>query len=94
MGYKKETFDLLNQFFELKSIEDLVTLLSKEKGIWQHNYIQGNDNLCQICNEDSDHLNRKKGIDNKDILLSLNERKSPFTTNMRISLKKENQSFK
>jgi hypothetical protein len=58
MGFKVEMINkalFINKDQNL-SIEQMVSLLTVENGVWQHNYIEENG-LCFICGENSNHLN-------------------------------------
>ena len=57
MGFELQMIDMCFCFFNIKSMEEAITYLTKEDGIWQHNYIESENKLCIICNENSDHIN-------------------------------------
>jgi hypothetical protein len=57
MGFELEMIDMCFCFFNIQSIEEAITYLTKDEGVWQHNYIESENKLCIICNENSDHIN-------------------------------------
>ena len=57
MGFELQMIDMCFCFFNIKSMEEAITFLTKDEGIWQHNYIESENKLCIICNENSDHIN-------------------------------------
>lgn len=66
MGYKLEQIDKCFLFFECNSLGQISTYLTKEDGIWQHKFIEGeNKRDCEVCNEYASHLDLKITTDIK-----------------------------
>jgi hypothetical protein len=59
MGFDLEMIELCICFFRINSIDQIINLLTKEEGVWQHEYIEGENKNCVICKEYSDHTNMK-----------------------------------
>lgn len=59
MGFKRETINNIMMFFEPRTIEKVIELMTKHKGVWQHNFIEDEGNRCLICEEEADHLDKK-----------------------------------
>lgn len=56
-GFQAHNIDLLFYFFHINSIEDALTLLSKNiSGVWQHQRINIDSRTCIICDEDTLHI--------------------------------------
>lgn len=73
MAYKEELIDMLNLFFQPQSVEDAIGLMSKDKGVWQHNFIEDEGNKCLICHEETDHIDKKLAKANEDYNYNLIE---------------------
>jgi hypothetical protein len=70
MGYNLKEINKVNKYYKgIDSVEEMISRLSQENGIWQHHYNPNeNTKKCDICGEDSDHLDystykRKKNIE-------------------------------
>ena len=84
MGFNLEMIDMCFCFFTINSIEQAVSMMSKENDIWQHDYIESENNLCNICNEYSDHKNFI--IDKEKKLEKLKELNDSFISKFRSSI--------
>lgn len=71
MGYKEELIDHLNLFFQPQTVEDALDLMSKTKGVWQHNFIEDVGNKCLICHEESDHIDKTSKKNDEDLSFNL-----------------------
>jgi hypothetical protein len=68
IGFPKNMIDMCFCFNNITSLDQAIILMTKEDGIWQHNYIRDENNLCSICGELSDHLDFIISNDNKSSL--------------------------
>jgi len=84
MGFNFEMIDMCFCFFTIQRIEQAVQMMSKENEIWQHNYIQSENNLCIICNEYSNHINLI--IDKEERIQKLKELNDSFNSKYRSSI--------
>jgi len=84
MGFNIEIIDMCFCFFTINTIEQAVQIMSKEKDIWQHDYIKSENTLCIICNEFSDHKNFI--IDKEKKLEKLKELNDSFNSKFRSSI--------
>jgi hypothetical protein len=99
MGFSLNMIEMVHCFCQITSIEHAITLLSKEGGVWQHNYIEAEDKLCVICSEHTDHINlrmtlhtplsiRCSGIERVSLRKSSSlKSQNPFERNHEINLK-------
>jgi hypothetical protein len=82
MGFELEMIDMCFCFFNIKTIEQAIQYMTKDNGVWQHMYIESENKLCVICNENSDHLNYIISLNNtsSQIRDRLNNSKSSFSS--------------
>jgi hypothetical protein len=57
MGFELTMIEMIFCFFNVQSIEQGISLLTKEEGQWQHMYIESEGKVCMVCGEYCDHLN-------------------------------------
>ena len=48
--------DNIFSLYTINSLDQAVFYMTKENDVWQHNYIESENKLCVICNEDNDHI--------------------------------------
>jgi len=93
MGFEIEIIDMCFCFFNIRSIEQAISYVTKEDGIWQHDYIESENKLCIICKENCDHLNYKISISRKQIEReSLNKKFDRNSITSRSNSKSQNLS--
>ena len=90
MGFNLEMIDMCFCFFTIVNIEQAVQLMTKEKDIWQHDYIKSENNLCIICNEYCSHINLI--IDKEEKLERLRELNDSFNSKFRSSIESLRES--
>jgi hypothetical protein len=59
MGFDLEMIEMCFCFFTITSTDQAILLMTKEAGVWQHEYIAGEDKNCVVCKEYADHLDFK-----------------------------------
>jgi len=60
MGFQLEMIEKCFLYYKINNIMQAVTLITKENDVWQHKfYHKPNELICDICNENSDHLDYK-----------------------------------
>jgi hypothetical protein len=65
MGFEKNMIDMCFCFNNITNLEQAIILMTKEDGVWQHNYIPDDNRLCSICGELSDHIDLLISSDNR-----------------------------
>lgn len=94
MGFDIEMIELCFCYFKIDSIEQIINYLTKEDDIWQHDYIEGENKICLICKEYSDHFNMKVNRDRINLDNIINLRNSNLNIDLnRISKISSNSHF-
>jgi hypothetical protein len=78
--------EMIFSFYSIDSLDQAIIYMTKENGVWQHNYIESEEDTCIICNEKCDHIDFRSSIHSRtldeEIDIRINEK--PPTINLKV----------